>query len=158
MLQKIVVTANIARKTSSSCPLDAEEDRSRLTSNQFKWISCRADYRNDSFSSAWASEIGTTYHHCQDLFRSLTAQTLPPLPVSTKVFSTFSFWRNVRAGSPSRGRAVVVLCQRLQPAELAHSFLCCSCVCICFYGPFNCISFHIVSRQLSAFFPLFFRP
>ena len=37
------------------------------------------------------------------------------------------------------------------PTELAHSFLFCSCVCICLYGPFNCILFHELSRQLSAF-------
>ena len=30
-------------------------------------------------------------------------------------------------------------------------FLFCSCVCLCLYGPFNCISFHKFSRQLSAF-------
>ena len=36
--------------------------------------------------------------------------------------------------------------------ELAHSFfLFYSCVCVCLYGPFNCISFHKFSRQLSAF-------
>ena len=34
---------------------------------------------------------------------------------------------------------------------LAHSFLFCSCVCFCHYGPFNCISFHNFSRQLSVF-------
>ena len=37
------------------------------------------------------------------------------------------------------------------PAELAHSFLFCSCVYFCLYGSFNCISFHKFSRQLSAF-------
>ena len=30
-------------------------------------------------------------------------------------------------------------------------FLFCSCVCFCLYGPFNCISFHELSRQLSNF-------
>ena len=43
------------------------------------------------------------------------------------------------------------LCQRHKPTELAHSFLFCSCVCFCLYGPFNCISFHKFSRQLSDF-------
>ena len=38
-----------------------------------------------------------------------------------------------------------------KPTEVAHSFLFCSCVCFCLYGPFNCISFHKFSRQLSAF-------
>ena len=35
--------------------------------------------------------------------------------------------------------------------ELAHSFLFCSCVCFCLFYPFNCISFHESSWQLSAF-------
>ena len=43
------------------------------------------------------------------------------------------------------------LCLRHKPTELAHSFLFCSCVCFCLYGPFNCISFHKFSRQHSAF-------
>ena len=34
---------------------------------------------------------------------------------------------------------------------LAHSFLFCSCVCFCLDDPFNCISFHQFSRQLSIF-------
>ena len=29
-----------------------------------------------------------------------------------------------------------------KPTQLAHSFLFCSCVFFCLYGPFNCISFH----------------
>ena len=31
------------------------------------------------------------------------------------------------------------LCQRHKPTEVTHSFLFCSCVCCCLYGPFNCI-------------------
>ena len=34
------------------------------------------------------------------------------------------------------------LCQRHEPAVLAHSFLYYSCVCFCLYGPFNFISIH----------------
>ena len=34
------------------------------------------------------------------------------------------------------------LCQRHKPIERAHSFIFCSCVYFCLYGPFNCISFH----------------
>ena len=34
---------------------------------------------------------------------------------------------------------------------LLFYFLFCSCVCFCFYGPFNRISFHLFSRQLSVF-------
>ena len=43
------------------------------------------------------------------------------------------------------------LCPRYKQTQLAHSFLFCSCVCFCLYGPFNCISFHKFSQQLSAF-------
>ena len=42
------------------------------------------------------------------------------------------------------------LCQRHTPTKLAH-YLSCSCVYFCLYGPFNCISFHKLSWQLSAF-------
>ena len=42
------------------------------------------------------------------------------------------------------------LCLQHKPTELAHSFLFCSCVCSCLGGPFNCISFHEFSPQLSA--------
>ena len=42
------------------------------------------------------------------------------------------------------------LCLWHKPTELAHSFLFCSCVYFCLYGPFNCFSFHKFSRQLSA--------
>ena len=43
------------------------------------------------------------------------------------------------------------LCFWHKPTELAHSFLFCSCVYLCLYGPFTCILFHKFSRQLSAF-------
>ena len=43
------------------------------------------------------------------------------------------------------------LCHRHKLTKLAHSFLFCSCVCFCLYGPFNSISFHKFSRQLFAF-------
>ena len=71
----------------------------------------------------------------------------------------FAFDR-VPAGSPSRGGDVTVyifcLCQRHKPTELAHSFffffLDSVLVSIfCIYGPFNCLSFHKFSRQLSVF-------
>ena len=43
------------------------------------------------------------------------------------------------------------LCFWHKPTEPAHSCLLCSCVCFYLYGPFDCISFHKLSRQLSAF-------
>ena len=56
----------------------------------------------------------------------------------------------VPAGSPSRGGDVRVYVWH-KPTELACSFLFCSCVYFCLYGPFNCISFRKFSWQLSAF-------
>ena len=41
------------------------------------------------------------------------------------------------------------LCQKLKATEPAHSFLCLYCVYFCPCDPFNCISFHKFSRQLS---------
>ena len=57
----------------------------------------------------------------------------------------------VPAGSPSSGGDVAVYVFLHKPTGLAHSFLFCSCVYFCLYGPFTCISFHQFSRQLSAF-------
>ena len=39
----------------------------------------------------------------------------------------------------------------LKPTELVHSSLFRSCVSFCLHGPFSCILFHTLSRQLSAF-------
>ena len=68
------------------------------------------------------------------------------------LFQSFQslFALSVLVGSPSRGGDVTVYVWH-RPPELAHSFLFFSCVCFCLYGPFNCISFHKFSRQLSAF-------
>ena len=58
----------------------------------------------------------------------------------------------VPEGSPSDGGDVVVDVFFLhEPTKLAHSFLFCSCPYFRLYGPFNCISFHKFSRQLSVF-------
>ena len=43
------------------------------------------------------------------------------------------------------------LCLRQKPAEFAHSLSFCSCVYFCFYGSFNCVSFHKFSQQRSYF-------
>ena len=56
----------------------------------------------------------------------------------------------VPKGSPSRGGDVTVHVWH-KPAELTHSSLFCSCVYFCLYGPFNCFSFHKLSRQFSVF-------
>ena len=50
-------------------------------------------------------------------------------------------------------------CLWYKPTELAHFFFIFhSCVCVCLYGPFNCISFHKFSRQFTLrFLSLFFR-
>ena len=43
------------------------------------------------------------------------------------------------------------LCLWHKPTELAYSFLFCSCIFFFLYDPFNCISFHKLSQQLSVF-------
>ena len=57
---------------------------------------------------------------------------------------------HVPAGSPSPGGDVVVYV-RQKPTEPAQSFLFCSCVYLCLYGPLNSISFLKFSHQLSTF-------
>ena len=57
---------------------------------------------------------------------------------------------HVPASSPSCGGEVTVYVWH-KPTELAHSFIFCSCVYYCLYGPFNCISFHQFYQQLSVF-------
>ena len=54
------------------------------------------------------------------------------------------------AGSHSRGGHVPIYVFINQP-NLPTPFLFCSCVCFCLYSPFNCISIHEFSRQISAF-------
>ena len=56
----------------------------------------------------------------------------------------------VPEGSPSLGGNVAVYVWH-KPTQLASSFLFCSFVCFCLYGPFNSISFHKVSWKLSVF-------
>ena len=46
---------------------------------------------------------------------------------------------------------VVVYVKYINQPSLPVPFLFRSCVCFCLHGPFNCISFHKFSRQLSAF-------
>ena len=57
---------------------------------------------------------------------------------------------HVSSGSPSRGGNVTVYVW-YKLTKLAHSFLFRSCVYFSLYGPFNCISFHKFSQQLSIF-------
>ena len=74
--------------------------------------------------------------------------------------------RQVPEGSGEQGRmdktGIKIICgapttlvvmglMMMIPTELARSFLFCSCVCFSLYGPFNCISIHKFSRQLSVF-------
>ena len=78
---------------------------------------------------------------------------LPPIPMSIGTVM------RVRLESPLRVPHGLTLtwfvccglCLWHKPTEFPHSFLLCHCVCFCLYDPFNCISFHRFSRQLSAF-------
>ena len=59
---------------------------------------------------------------------------------------------NVPKGSHSRSGDVAFYVHGInQPSLLTPFVLFCSCVCFCLHGPFDCISFHKVSRQLSVF-------
>ena len=76
--------------------------------------------------------------HYQGLWTIPTTKDVGPFPLPrTSPRFTFTWW----------GCCGLCLCHK--PAELARSFLFCSCVCVCLYGPFNCISYHKFSRQLS---------
>ena len=57
----------------------------------------------------------------------------------------------VPTGSPPRGGDVAVYVFDVNQPSLPTPFLFCFCVYFCPYGPFNCISFHKLSRQVSAF-------
>ena len=71
-----------------------------------------------------------------------SAMSVPPV-----WFSSVS----VPEGSPSRGGDVVVYVKGNTPTELVYSLLFRPYVFFCLYGPFNCISYHKFSWQLSAF-------
>ena len=57
----------------------------------------------------------------------------------------------VPTGSPSHGEVVTVYVYDINQPSLPTSFLFCSCVYFCLYGPFSCISFHKFSRHLYIF-------
>ena len=68
-----------------------------------------------------------------------------------RVVAYVMLWRQSSPRAHLHVAGMSRLCLRHKSTELAHFFLFCSCVCFCLYGPFNCISFHTFSRQLSAF-------
>ena len=81
-----------------------------------------------------------TTRNCFKIHESIYTMTqASPMPSSA-----------VPAGSPSHGGDVTVYVWH-KPTKLAHSFLFCFCVDFFLYGPFNCISFHKFSQQLSIF-------
>ena len=90
----------------------------------------------------WGAEPGP--EECFFFFTRFSELTRPD------VFNYCLSCYSVPMGSPSRGGDVMVYVWH-EPAELAHSVLFCSCVYFCLYGPFNCISLHKFSRQLSVF-------
>ena len=78
------------------------------------------------------------------------------LLLKDKDLSTKGFFTNYMslitapAGSPSHGGDVTVYVYDInQPTLLTPFFIFCSCVYFCLYGPFNCISIHTFSLQLS---------
>ena len=73
---------------------------------------------------------------CQNYYSTIHTHTLGFIRIFLYLFLILSY---------------LYLCLWHKPTELAHSVLFCSWVCFCLDGPFNCISFHKFSRQLSAF-------
>ena len=67
------------------------------------------------------------------------------------LFFCFDYFRLVPTGSPSSGGDVAVYVFDINQPSLPTPFYFCSCVCFCLKGPFNCISCHKFSWQLSAF-------
>ena len=65
--------------------------------------------------------------------------------------TSLSLARALSLPSPRAHIHVVKMLWFIQPTELAYTYLFCSRVCFCSYGPFNYISFHKFSRQLSTF-------
>ena len=57
----------------------------------------------------------------------------------------------VPKGSPSRGGDVAVSVFDVNEPSLPTPFYSVLVCCFCLHGPFNCIPFHIFTRQLSAF-------
>ena len=112
-------------------------------------------------------ELGCTIRSCLSLFYPslLFLSSMSIFLVRTSALLSFFLYAttspdqslswNSPAGSPSRGGDGPVYVWH-KPTELAHSFLFCSWVYFCLYGPFNCTSFHKFSRHLSVFW-LFFR-
>ena len=102
--------------------------------------------------SWWRTYITFDYHHNyrNNSFNMISLSLLHMLSKQT--------WsiRSVPASSPSRGEDVTVYVWR-KATELAHSFLICSLVFFCLYGPFNCISFHHILLTTLRFLTLFFR-
>ena len=84
------------------------------------------------------------------LFLCLIRVKLVALPNQPCVCCMGSSLLRVPPGSPSCGGDITVYVWH-KPTELAHSFLFCSCVCFCLYGPSNCISFHKFAWELSVF-------
>ena len=83
--------------------------------------------------------------------RRMKSQLDPRLCLWLCAYRVLTLWEVIPMSSPSHGGDVLAYVFWHKPTELAYSFLFCSCVCFCLYGPLNCISFHIFSQQLSAF-------
>ena len=90
------------------------------------------------------------------------ALTICPVFIKSELhFMSFVFCLGGSHGPTVTWWGCCGLCQIHKPTELSHSFSFCSCIFFCLYGPFNCISFHKFSRQLSAFssvLPVLFLP
>ena len=107
------------------------------------------------FPPLFLSASPSSPFHCalQDGFGKTwwTGDISMPLQFASLCDGQEVFLWSVSTGSPPLHGGICSLCFWRKPTGLAHSSLFCSCVCFCLYDPFNCISFHKFSQQLSAF-------
>ena len=96
----------------------------------------------------WPVHIQQIFHH-QGLCISHLVQCIHST-TPTCSHTSFNTKGSVHAGSPSWGGDVAVYVFDINQPSLPIPLFC-SCVYFCLHGPFNCISFHKFSRQLSAF-------
>ena len=94
----------------------------------------------------WYSKTSSLYFRCSCCYPS---DSVWSNRISTKCVPNCC--SEVPTGSPSRSGDVTIHVCDINLPSLPIPFLFGSCVYFCLYGPFNCISFHKFSWQLSVF-------
>ena len=128
------------------------------------WFGRRGDMTDDSAEILFQSFLREAIVSSSGMGRDVHSLTLsiqyflcrprrrPPSKTPWRmVILSMSSWHSVKNQSSFHLCPHGLALTFYKPAELAHSFLFCSFVFFCLYGPFNCISFHKFSQQLFAF-------